>query len=98
VTNDSVFATHVSQQIMHFGYTVQHIRDFKNLLNVIADQNSVAVMLDICSTDNQSDYKDIFEEISGLEHSSCNFIFTSDLDDKVVRLKSIRAGGAALRR
>jgi hypothetical protein len=36
VTNDSFFATHISQQIMHFGYTVQHIRDFKNLPNVIA--------------------------------------------------------------
>ncbi len=95
VTSDFNFAADVSQQIIHFGYNVQHIRDFKNLPNVIADQNSIAVMLDISAIDDEPIQQEIFEEISALQNSYSNFIFTSDHDDQIVRLKSIRAGGAA---
>lgn len=95
VTSDFHFAAHVSQQIIHFGYNVQHIRDYKSLPNVIADQNSVAVMLDISSNDAEPIQQEIFEEISALQNSYANFIFTSDHDDQIVRLRSIRAGGAA---
>jgi len=95
VTGDAYFADHLSQQIIHFGYNVQHIRDFKNLANVVADPNSVAVMLDISSYSDQPNHKGLFEEIGTLQHTSSNFIFTSDHDDQTIRLKSIRAGGIA---
>lgn len=95
VTNDFPFAAHVSQQILHYGYSVQHIRDFKNLPNAIADQNSVAVMVDIDFNDAQGHQRDIFENIGDLQNNSCNLIFTSEHDDQILRLKSIRAGGAA---
>lgn len=94
-TNDLNFSAHISQQIIHFGYMVQHIRDIKGLSNAIADQNSVAIIIDIPSYENKLNETDIFAEISALKHTYSNFIFTSDRDDQIVRLKSIRAGGTA---
>jgi diguanylate cyclase (GGDEF)-like protein len=94
-TNDLHFAAHVSQQIIHFGYIVQHVRDIKSLPNAIADQNCVAIIIDIPPDGDQSREKDIFAEISALQHSFNNFIFTSDYDNQTVRLKSIQTGGAA---
>jgi diguanylate cyclase (GGDEF)-like protein len=95
VTNDSHFASHISQQIVHFGYFVQHIRDIKSLTHIIADQNSVAIIIDIPSDNDQPYEKDVFIEISALRHTNSNFVFTSEHDDQDVRLKSIRVGGAA---
>lgn len=95
VTEDSYFSSHLSQQIVHFGYIVQHIRNFKSLPNLIGDRNSIAIVVDIPSNDDFSKEIDIFAEISALQHAYHNFIFASDHDDQVVRLKSIRAGGAA---
>ena len=94
-TNDLDFTAHLSQQINHFGYIVQHVRDIKSLQNAIADQNSVAIIIDIPSDEDQPNEKEIFAEISALQHNYSNFIFTSDYDDQIVRLKSIRAGGTA---
>lgn len=94
-TNDLHFTAHLSQQINHFGYIVQHVRDIKSLQNAITDQNSVAIIIDISSHDDQPNEKEIFAEISALQHNYSNFIFTSDYDDQIVRLKSIRAGGTA---
>ncbi len=95
VTDDSHFASHLSQQIIHFGYLVQHVRDVNSLPNLIADQKSVAITIDIPSEKNQAAKQDIFDEISALQHTYSNLIFTSNRDDQTVRLKSIRAGGAA---
>ena len=95
VTDDTHFASHLSQQIIHFGYLVQHVRDVNSLPNLIADQNSVAITIDIPSEKNQTTEQDIFVEISALQHTYSNLIFTSNRDDQIVRLKSIRAGGAA---
>jgi diguanylate cyclase (GGDEF)-like protein len=94
-TNDSHFAAHLSEQIIHFGYLIQHVRDFKSLPNAIADQNSVAIIIDIPNGEDHSDEKDIFTEVSAFQHAYSNFIFTSDHDDQIVRLKSIQAGGSA---
>ncbi len=94
-TNDLDFIAHLSQQINHFGYIVQHIRDIKSLQNAIADQNSVAIIIDIPSYEDQPNEKEIFAEISAFQHNYANFIFTSDHDDQIVRLKSIRVGGTA---
>jgi diguanylate cyclase (GGDEF)-like protein len=94
-TNDLQFAAHISQQILHFGYIIQHVRDIKSLSNAIADQNCVAIIIDIPPDGDQPKEKDIFTEISAFQNNYSNFIFTSDHDDQIVRLKSIRAGGAA---
>jgi diguanylate cyclase (GGDEF)-like protein len=95
VTTDSQFATHLSQQIIHYGYIIQHVRDIKSLSNVIADQNCIAIIFDIPSQAEQPKNEDIFHEINLLQGSFRNFIFTSDFDDQKVRLKSIQAGGVA---
>lgn len=94
-TNDLDFTAHLSQQINHFGYIVQRVREIKSLQNVIADQNSVAIIIDIPSYEDKSNEKEIFAEISAFQQNEANFIFTSDRDDQTLRLKSIQAGGAA---
>ncbi len=95
VTNDFLFSAHLTQQIVHFGYYVQHLRDIKSLQNVIADQKSVAILVDVPSEEESRIGEDIFSEISALQQPHSNFIFISDRDDQIVRLKSIQAGGAA---
>ena len=95
VSDDNNFASHLSQQILHFGYRIQHVRDIKSLPNIIAEQKSVAVTIDIPASQKQPTDQDIFVEINSLKHTYSNLIFTSDRDDQIVRLKSIQAGGAA---
>jgi diguanylate cyclase (GGDEF)-like protein len=95
VTNDNDFVTHLSQQIIHFGYSIQHIRDIKGLENIINEQNSIPIIFDIPTNYGKKENTDIFTEISQIQHSSRDFIFTSEQDDQTVRLKSIQAGGAA---
>ncbi len=95
MTKDFNFASHLAQQIIHFGYFVQHVRDFKSLQNAIPEQNSVAILVDIPFNSDRSIEQDLFIEISKLQHASGNLIFISDYDDQIVRLKSIQSGGAA---
>ncbi len=94
VTDDVNFALHISQQIIHFGYIVQHIRSINNLPNMIVDQNTVAIILDIPPDDANTE-DEIFSNVSSLQEFCKTIIFTSDRDDQVIRLRSIRAGGAA---
>jgi diguanylate cyclase (GGDEF)-like protein len=96
VSDDFLFAEYFAQQIVHFGYFVQHVRDVKSLPGSLADQNSVAIIIDIRSTGDQPDHKDIFEEIAQFQQTFHNLIFMSDHDDQTVRLKSIRIGGIAM--
>ena len=96
VTNDLQFATHLSQQIIHFGYIVRHFHDTEKALpNFIVDQNFIALIVDISSNEDRPSEKDIFIESSRLQQSYKNIIFASEQDNQIVRLKSIRAGGAA---
>jgi diguanylate cyclase (GGDEF)-like protein len=95
VTKDLHLAAHLSQQIIHFGYIVQHFRNVKSLPKVLADRNPVAILIDIPSDGEQPAAGDVFAEIGRLQLSYSNLIFTSDRDDQVVRLNSIRAGGVA---
>jgi len=94
-TQDFLFVTHISQQITHFGYAVQHVRSIKNLQNAFADPGSVAVIVDISSVNAELDESSIFSEILALQHHHRNLIFTSNHDSQAVRLKSIQAGGVA---
>jgi diguanylate cyclase (GGDEF)-like protein len=80
VTRDNQFAAFISQQIIHFGYYVQHVRDIRSLANVTVEHPSVAILVDIPSTG---------------ENISNPLVFISEADDQVVRLKSIRVGGTA---
>ncbi len=95
VTNDSQFAAHLSQQIVHFGYLVQHVRNIKNLPNIIADQSSIAILIDIPSNADEQPDPGFFDEIGAFQDTYSNFVFISDPDDQIVRLNAIRAGGAA---
>ena len=91
VSEDFAYAAHISQQIIHFGYFVQQVRNIQGLSNAVAEQSPVAVIIDIPS---QGDDR-IFREVAEYQRATDNLIFTSDQDDQVIRLKSIRAGGAA---
>jgi len=95
VSRDQKFVSVVSQPINHFGYFVQHVRDFKSLPVAMADHRSVAILVDIPSLADGSYEKDIFVEISEGQRAASPLIFFSDVDNQVVRLKAIRAGGTA---
>lgn len=95
VTQDDQFAASISQQIIHFGYYLQQIRDIKSLVNAIADHHAVATLVDIPSLKRDSVRNDVMDEIGEIQKSSSPLIFISDLDDQAVRLKSIRVGGKA---
>jgi len=94
VTQDHHFASYVSQQLTHFGYFIQHVRDIKSLVNSITDQ-PVTILVDLPLHEDNDPKNSIFVEINKLQLSSCSLIFTSDYDDQTVRLKSIQAGGTA---
>lgn len=95
VTRDQLFVVFISQQIEHFGYFVQHVRDFKSLANAIADHISVAVLVDIPSLERGLPGTDVFQEIVEFQQTSIPLIFFSDVDSQEVRLRAIRSGGTA---
>jgi diguanylate cyclase (GGDEF)-like protein len=95
VTRDSQFTAYVSQQITHFGYYIQQVRDIKSLGNLIAEHHAVAILVDIPPTSDQTPDWEIFAEIGALGSGLRGLIFISEFYDQVVRLKSIQAGGTA---
>jgi diguanylate cyclase (GGDEF)-like protein len=95
VTRDNEFASFISQQINHFGYHVQHVRDIKSLANVTVEHQSVGMLVDIPSSGKELNGKDIFAEIDEFQYISNPLIFISESDDQFVRLKAIRVGGTA---
>jgi diguanylate cyclase (GGDEF)-like protein len=95
VTTDQQFGDFINQQINHFGYYVQIVRDFKSLRNAIAEHNAVSILIDLSPLEDNMPDSDIFEEISSIQQTSIPLMFISDHDDQTVRLKAIRAGGVA---
>lgn len=95
VTSDSDFAAYISQQIVHFGYTIQHVREIKGLANGITDPHSLAVLIDIPSHEHQPPDDTFFEEAGRLQIGARALVFVSDYDDQVVRMKSLQAGSTA---
>ena len=95
VTNDLQFASYISQQIIHFGYVIQHVRNIKSLSGVSADQNSLATIIDISASGDPTADERIFIEMNAVRNALKNIIFTSNQDDQAVRLRSIQAGGVA---
>jgi diguanylate cyclase (GGDEF)-like protein len=95
LTDDAQLSIYISQQIIHFGYIVQHIRNFKSLSNIAADDNSIAIIIDLSPQVDQPDNSDLLNAAGALQNKYRNIIFISDQDDQTIRLKSIRAGGAA---
>jgi diguanylate cyclase (GGDEF)-like protein len=95
VTRDQQFATYVAQQIIHFGYVVQQVRDIKSLEKNIGDSHLVAILVDIPPEDGQASEQSIFTEIKNLQLASPSLIFFSMHDDQSVRMKSIQVGGTA---
>jgi diguanylate cyclase (GGDEF)-like protein len=95
VTQDHLFAEYISQQITHFGYFIQHIRDIKSLVNGVIDHYSVAILVEIPPDEDLDSEQNIFAAINSLRLSSCAIIFFSEHDNQTVRMKSIQAGGTA---
>jgi diguanylate cyclase (GGDEF)-like protein len=95
VTRDSQFAAYVSQQITHFGYYIQHMRDMKSLANSVAEHNAVAILVDIPPDEDPNQAGSIFAEINAISSALRGLVFISEKDNQDVRLKSIQAGGVA---
>lgn len=95
VTQDSHFSSFLSRQITHFGYYVQQVRDLSSLERLIADHNSVAILVDIPAEAGETGGGRFIEEFRPLQQISSRLIFTSDRDSQAIRLKSIQAGGTA---
>jgi diguanylate cyclase (GGDEF)-like protein len=95
ISRDSDFASYISQQITHFGYTIQHLRDIKSLNNGVSDHHCVAVLIDIPAGEEDSQGGNTFDQVSKLQLDSRALVFISDHDDQPVRLKSLRAGATA---
>ncbi len=95
VTRDVDFAAYVSQQITHFGYFVQHVRDISGLVHRYADHHSIAILVDIPLDEQQRVDASIFAEIAELQQNCCSLIFISEHDDQDVRMKALQAGGLA---
>ena len=95
VTVDSEFGEALAQQISHFGYRAQIIKEFSSLERVVAEHKTVAILVDISAQDAQLRDTDFFEQADLWQQISTPLIFVSDQDDQDVRLKTIRAGGEA---
>jgi diguanylate cyclase (GGDEF)-like protein len=95
VTHDDEFAYFLSQQLFHFGYFLQVVRDKKSLNNAIANQQSVAILIDVQHLADNFWGDTNFIDIDLLQNVKSPLIFYSDSDDQSIRLKAIRAGGKA---
>ncbi len=94
-TGDTEFAAHIAQQIVHFGYFTQHIRSIKQLPCSFSDQSTVTVLIDVSTSGALGGDDSLFTGAAALQQTNANIIFTSNEDNQSVRLRSIRAGGAA---
>lgn len=92
-SRDYQFASYISQQITHFGYQIQHVREIKSLANIAPDNPLVAILIDVPAEEDAG--SSIFTEIRGLQLGAHALIFISEQDDQAARLKAIQAGGAA---
>lgn len=95
VTTDLDLVAYLSQQVIHFGYYIQHTRDLKSLANMMADHHAVAILVDTSSSDLGENGRNIFEEVSDFKKISSPLVFISDSDDQDHRLRSIQVGGEA---
>lgn len=95
VTTDQRFGAFISQQIGHFGYFVQIVKDLKGLENAIAKHISTAILVDIPALEKEMSDVDLFDGIRDFRQTSIPLMFISNQDDQTTRLKAIRAGGVA---
>jgi diguanylate cyclase (GGDEF)-like protein len=95
VTSDVRSGQNLAQQIGHFGYQVQMVKDINHLENAVAKHISIAILVDISSSDEPSSNVEIFDRIQQWRLASIPFMFISDRDNQIVRLQAIRADGVA---
>jgi len=95
VTTDIELASSLNHQISHFGYTIQSVNDLKSLEKAIAENTSLAVVVDISSIEPLLPDQDLIAAFKNLRNPSTPLIFLSETNDQAVRLKSVRAGGIA---
>jgi diguanylate cyclase (GGDEF)-like protein len=95
VTSDHQFGAFLAQQISHFGYFVQIVRDLTSLENAIAKHLSTAILVDMPALEMEMSHSNLFEGMKVFRQTSIPIMFISDQDDQATRLKAIRAGGTA---
>lgn len=95
VTADQQFGEFVTQQIAHFGYLVQIVKDLNGLENAVARHLSTAILVDVPGPQMRQTSQDLFEGMKQFRQISIPIMFISNQDDQSTRLKAIRAGGTA---
>lgn len=95
VTTDQSFGVFLAQQLGHFGYQLQIVKDGKSLDLALAEHHSAAILVDISTTQLVPWDIKIFNELDRAKHSEIPLMFISDVDDQWIRVKAIRAGGSA---
>jgi len=95
VTSDEELGASLDHQISHFGYTIQTIKDFKNLEKTFAEHVSLAILVDLTSISDTDEVMEMIAEARRLSQNLPPLIFISDSNDQSIRLKAIRAGGKA---
>ncbi len=95
VTSDVEFGQKFIQQISHFGYRVQIVKDITKFEKAIASHSAVAVLIDISRPDRKGWDNGVSEKMREWQHISVPVIFISDRSDQPTRIQAIRAGGAA---
>jgi diguanylate cyclase (GGDEF)-like protein len=97
VSEDQVYSHKLSQQISHFGYQLQVLRDISQLEIILAEHSTVAVLIDVSrSLGNEIKaklYNLVREKRERIEFPV--IIFISDWGDQQTRIEAIRAGGDA---
>jgi diguanylate cyclase (GGDEF)-like protein len=95
LTLDISFGMSIAQQISHFGFYLQIVRDLSGLEHAIAEHHAVTILVDIASFEEQDPPLDVIHQLGAMKDSSIPLMFISERDDQATRLKAIRAGGRA---
>lgn len=94
ITPDLAAGEILANQISHFGYQLQIIKDLSQLENIILDYKVLAILVDssflIDISQSSTKYK-----IKQWVQDSVPLIFYSSNEDQATRLMSVRAGGVA---
>ncbi len=95
LTMDISLGMSIAQQLSHFGFYLQVVRDFSSLENTLAEHNAVALLVDVSSFQLHEPPQDVFAQLAWLKNISVPQMFIAQDDDQEIRLKAIRAGGVA---
>lgn len=95
VTEDNEYGQKLSQQIKHFGYQVQLVKNLAKFENIFAEHKTTAILIDLSNTDGSDEIMKMFERVRTGQGSLPPVIFISEHSNQKTRIEAIRAGGHA---